>query len=170
MCPHFFRLQDQGSPRQDQHLHQDSGPRRGAGVRGDGAERGRRAGQARDSLCRRPLLADPRLSHEKQHQLHPRLRSARPEPARTDDHAGMTTCLFTLKDKIMKGIAIDLKLLGDHTRSMWGMGHAVWDDIKILGHCSVSVCQYVCLCVHSGTISKFPRCPIPGILRVSLSR
>ena len=25
---------------------------------------------------------------------------------------------------------------------MWGMGHAVWDDIKILGHCSVSVCQY----------------------------
>ena len=52
------------------------------------------------------------------------------------------------------------------TRSMWGMGHAVWDDIKILGHCSVSVCQYVCLCIKSGTISKFPRCPIPGILRV----
>ena len=54
-----------------------------------------------------------------------------------------------------------------HTRSMWGMGHAVWDDIKILGHCSVSVCQYVCLCVQSGTLSKFLRCPIPGILRVT---
>ena len=29
------------------------------------------------------------------------------------------------------------------TRIMWGMGHAVWDDIKILGHCIVSVCQYI---------------------------
>ena len=82
------------------------------------------------------------------------------------------------------------------------MGHAVWDDIKIMGHFSVSVCQYVSLCVQgfrvkeglscmfsavkqhrearnlalpwlenpvqSGAISKFPRCPIPGILRVSL--
>ena len=46
------------------------------------------------------------------------------------------------------------------------MGHAQRDDIKILGHFSVSVCQYVCLCVQSGTISKFPRCSIPGILRV----
>ena len=36
----------------------------------------------------------------------------------------------------------------ENTRIIWGMGHAVWDDIKILGHCSVSVCQYVCLCVY----------------------
>ena len=45
-------------------------------------------------------------------------------------------------------------------------GHAQRDDIKILGHCSVSVCLYVCLCVQSGTISKFPRCPVVSILRV----
>ena len=45
-------------------------------------------------------------------------------------------------------------------------GHAQRDDIIILGHRSVSVCLYVCLCVQSGTISKFPRCPVVSILRV----
>ena len=45
------------------------------------------------------------------------------------------------------------------TRSMWGMGHAVWDDIKILGHCSVSVCQYVCLCVQVGRYQNFHGVP-----------
>ena len=41
------------------------------------------------------------------------------------------------------------------TRILTNMGQSPWDDIKILGHCSVSVCQYVCLCVLNGTISKF---------------
>ena len=46
-------------------------------------------------------------------------------------------------------------------------GHAQRADIKILGHCSVSVCLYVCLCVQSGTISKVPRCHVVSILCVS---
>ena len=33
------------------------------------------------------------------------------------------------------------------------MVQAIRDYIKILGHCSVSVCQYVYMCVQSGTIS-----------------
>ena len=56
-----------------------------------------------------------------------------------------------LRLKINSSIKYASKKLPWSTRSMWGMG-----DIKILGHCSVSVCQYVCLCVQSGTISKFP--------------
>ena len=45
----------------------------------------------------------------------------------------------------------------------------VWDDIKNLGHFTVSICLYVCLCVHDGTISKIGRCPIPEILRVKVT-
>ena len=41
------------------------------------------------------------------------------------------------------------------TRFLMSMGQSPWDDMKILVHCSVFVCLYVCLCVHSGAISKF---------------
>ena len=34
------------------------------------------------------------------------------------------------------------------------MGQPLWDDIKILGHVSMSVCLYVCLCVCGTLISK----------------
>ena len=52
-------------------------------------------------------------------------------------------------------------LLGNpFTHSMMKTGHAQRDDIKILGHCSESICLNVCLCVQSGAISKFPRCPV----------
>ena len=40
------------------------------------------------------------------------------------------------------------------TRIMGTVGQSQWDDIKIWRTVSVSVCQYVCPCVHSGTISK----------------
>ena len=49
---------------------------------------------------------------------------------------------------------------------MVDMGQAIRDDVKVLGHASMSVCQYVCLCVQSWTISKIPRCPIQIILRI----
>ena len=39
--------------------------------------------------------------------------------------------------------------------NLTSMGQTPWDDIKILGHCSVSVCLNVCLCEQNGTISKF---------------
>ena len=42
-----------------------------------------------------------------------------------------------------------------NTRILMSMGQSPWDDIKVLGHCSVSFCLYVCLCVLNGTISKF---------------
>ena len=38
-----------------------------------------------------------------------------------------------------------------NTRFLTRVGQPEWDDIKILGCCSVSVCLYVCLCVLSGT-------------------
>ena len=41
------------------------------------------------------------------------------------------------------------------TRTQYGLSGTEWamrDDMKILGHCSLSVS----LCVQSGTISKFP--------------
>ena len=53
-----------------------------------------------------------------------------------------------------------------YTRIMVYMGQVIRDDTEILGHVSVSVCQYVCLCVQSRTISKIPQCPIQIILRV----
>ena len=34
------------------------------------------------------------------------------------------------------------------TRFIVRVGQSPWDDIKILGLCSTSVCQYVCLCVQ----------------------
>ena len=38
------------------------------------------------------------------------------------------------------------------------MAQAISDNIKILGHCIVSICLHVCicLCVQSGTVSKCP--------------
>ena len=39
------------------------------------------------------------------------------------------------------------------TRYLTTVGQSPWGDIKILGHCSVSVCLHVCPCVQSGTIS-----------------
>ena len=38
-----------------------------------------------------------------------------------------------------------------YTLSILYLGQANWDDIKILGTCSMSICQNVCLCV-SGKI------------------
>ena len=46
-----------------------------------------------------------------------------------------------------------------YTRSMVTTGHAQRDDIKILGHCGVSICLYVCLC---------PQCHFVSILHVLL--
>ena len=54
------------------------------------------------------------------------------------------------------------------TRFLMSMGQSPWDNIKILGHCSVSICVYVCLCVQSGTISKF--CPVPSSSKSVYSR
>lgn len=79
------RLQDQSSPREDEHVHKDAGARRGAGVRGDGAQGGRGARQARDPLRRRALLADPRLT-----QVWRRAAAAR-RRARPRDGAGACT-------------------------------------------------------------------------------
>ena len=62
------RLQDQGAPRQDEHVHQDSGARRRPSVRHHRTSAGRVARQTRDTLGRRPLQPDPR-------QPRPRLRS-----------------------------------------------------------------------------------------------
>lgn len=56
------RLQDQSASRKNQHIHQDAGPRRGAGVRGHRPQGGRRARQARDPLGGRALLSDPRVA------------------------------------------------------------------------------------------------------------
>lgn len=75
-------MQNQGSSREDQHVHQDAGPRRGAGVRGDRAQGGRDARQARDPVGRRALLADPRLA-----QVRRRAAAAR-RRARARDRAG----------------------------------------------------------------------------------
>ena len=47
--------------------------------------------------------------------------------------------------------------------------HALWwyrDDIQILGHFSMSVCLYVCLCVQIGTISNIWQCPVISIMRL----
>ena len=41
-----------------------------------------------------------------------------------------------------------------YTRSMMSMGQPLWDDITILGHVSMSVCLYVCLCVCGTLISN----------------
>lgn len=56
------RLQDQSASRKNQHIHQDTGPRRGAGVCGHRPQGGRRARQARDPLGGRALLSDPRVA------------------------------------------------------------------------------------------------------------
>ena len=46
------------------------------------------------------------------------------------------------------------------TRFLTRVRPSPWNDIKILGNCSVTVCLYVCLCVQSGTISKFWTVPL----------
>ena len=81
------RLQDKGAACQDQHLHQDPGAGRGAGLCGDRAEGGRGPRQAGDPLRRRALLPDPRLPQE-QHQLNARLWPAGGQHARPDHHSG----------------------------------------------------------------------------------
>jgi len=65
-------LQDQGPPRQNQHLHKDADPRRAAPVRDHRAPRGRDHGQARDPTRRRSLLADQSAPRQRRQHPHPR--------------------------------------------------------------------------------------------------
>ena len=58
------RLQNQGAPSKDQHVHQDAGARRGAGVRGDRPEGGRGPRETRDPLGCGALLSDPSVAQE----------------------------------------------------------------------------------------------------------
>ena len=51
------------------------------------------------------------------------------------------------------------------------MGQSPWDDITILGHCSVSVCPYVSLCVLSGNFGLSHACQNAcTVARVSVNR
>ena len=59
--------------------------------------------------------------------------------------------------------------IGVHTRIMGTLGQPQWDDFKIRRTFSVSVCQYVCLPVHGGTISRICRCLTVKILRVEVT-
>ena len=51
------------------------------------------------------------------------------------------------------------------------MGQSPWDDITILGHCSVSVCPYVSLCVLTGNFGLSHACQNAcTVARVSVNR
>ena len=58
--------------------------------------------------------------------------------------------------------------LNVNIHALWGQrdSHSGTIHIKIVTTFSLSVCQYVCLCVHSGKISKIWQCPTVKILRV----
>lgn len=88
------RLQDQSSPRQDQHVHQDSGARRRARLRRHRKEGGRGQGQARDPVRGRTFLTDSGVSQEQfggfglwgQHSSWPSR-----QHSRTRDYSGTST-------------------------------------------------------------------------------
>uniref|UniRef100_A0A8D3CCH4 RING-type domain-containing protein n=1 Tax=Scophthalmus maximus TaxID=52904 RepID=A0A8D3CCH4_SCOMX len=82
-------LQDKGPPRQDQHLHQDAGARRAAGLRRDGPQGRRGHGEEGDPVCGRALLPHPSVPQ----QDGPPLRRdglGRARAPRTDEHSGAT--------------------------------------------------------------------------------
>ena len=57
-----------------------------------------------------------------------------------------------------------------HYMGTLGQPQWPWDNIKIGRTFRVSVFQFVCLFVHSETISKIFRCPTVKILRVQCDR
>ena len=61
---------------------------------------------------------------------------------------------------LLSDAVFDMILVDTNTRILTSMGQSPWDNIKILRHCSVSICHYVCLCVLNGTIPNILGCPM----------